>query len=197
MTIYSLYIFDRHCTCVYYQDWHRTKRPRPASSGALLPGVSNAVSGQSDSQAGQRASLTPTGGVVVALGNGELDRMDGPTSMSTLSFDEEAKLVYGVILSLRQMVKKIAVKDDTLSNYRTSTYKLHLYETMTGYKFVILTDPNAESLRFALRQIYTGPFLDYVVRNPLMVMDSKEQGIDNEYFRAAVDRFVRGLSMYN
>jgi len=134
---------------------------------------------------------------VVAMGNGELDRQDGPTSMSALAFDEEAKLVYGVIISLRQMVKKMAVKDDTLVSYRTSTYKLHVYETMTGYKFVILTDPNAESLRFALRQIYTGPFMDYVVRNPLMVMDSKEQGIDNEHFRAATDRFIRGLSMYN
>jgi len=133
----------------------------------------------------------------VGLGNGQLDRPDMLTSMSALSFDEEAKLVYGVILSLRQMVKKMAVKDDTLVNYRTSTYKLHVYETMTGYKFVILTDPNAESLRFALRQIYTGPFLDYVVRNPLIVMDSKEQGIDNELFRAATDRFVRGLSIYN
>ncbi|KZT59470.1 snare-like protein [Calocera cornea HHB12733] len=197
MTIYSLYIFDRHCTCVYYQDWHRSKRPRPASSGGILPGVSNAISGLSDTQGGQRSSITPSGGTVVAVGNGELDWPDTAGSMSALSFDEEVKLVYGIILSLKQMVKKMAVKDDTLVNYRTSTYKLHLYETMTGYRFVILTDPHAESLRFALRQLYTGPFLDYVVRNPLMVMDSKEQGIDNELFRAATDRFIRGLSMYN
>jgi len=44
MTIFSLYIYDRHCTCVYYQDWHRTKRLKPAvDGGGILPAVSRAV----------------------------------------------------------------------------------------------------------------------------------------------------------
>ena len=60
----------------------------------------------------------------------------------------------------------------------------------------MLSDPSADSLRFVLRQIYSGPFLEYVVRNPLVEMDSREQGIDNEYFRASVDRMVRGLSVF-
>jgi hypothetical protein len=81
-------------------------------------------------------------------------------------------------------------------NYRTSSYKLHLFETLSGYKFIILTDSSADSLRFVLRQIYSGPFLEFVVRNPLVEMDSKERGIDNEAFRAGVDRLVRGLSMF-
>ena len=87
-------------------------------------------------------------------------------------------------------------RDEQFTNYRTSTYKLHLYETLSGYKFVMLSDPNADSLRFILRQIYAGPFLEYVVRNPLMDMDSKEHGIDNDYFRMSVDRMVRGLSVF-
>ena len=61
----------------------------------------------------------------------------------------------------------------------------------------MLSDPNADSLRIVLRQIYVGPFLEYVVRNPLVDMDSKEHGIDNEYFRAATDRVVRSLSGYS
>lgn len=81
-------------------------------------------------------------------------------------------------------------------NYRTSTYKLHLYETVSGYKFIMLSDPNADSLRFVLKQIYSGPFLEYVVRNPLVQMDSKEYGIDNEYFRTSTDRMIRGLSVF-
>ena len=87
-------------------------------------------------------------------------------------------------------------RDEQFVNYRTSTYKLHLYETLSGYKFVMLSDPNADSLRFILRQIYAGPFLEYVVRNPIMDMDSKEHGIDNEYFRMSTDRMVRGLSVF-
>lgn len=73
---------------------------------------------------------------------------------------------------------------------------MHLYETISGYKFVMLSDSNADSLRFVLRQIYIGPFLEYVVRNPLVTMDSREYGVDNEYFRASVDRLVRGLSVF-
>ncbi|KAG5648486.1 hypothetical protein DXG03_003097 [Asterophora parasitica] len=118
-------------------------------------------------------------------------------SSTGLAFDEEAKLVYGVILSLRNMVKKLSGRDEQFVNYRTSAYKLHLYETPTGYKLVMLSDPNTDSLRFVLRQIYVGPFLEYVVRNPLVKIDSREHGIDNEYFRASIDRLVRGLSVFS
>ena len=61
----------------------------------------------------------------------------------------------------------------------------------------MLSDPVADSLRFVLRQIYSGPFLEYVVRNPLVTMDSKEHGIDNEYFRMSTDRLVRGLTVFH
>jgi hypothetical protein len=87
-------------------------------------------------------------------------------------------------------------RDEQFVNYRTSAYKLHVYETISGYKFVMLSDPAVPSLRITLRQIYVGPFLEYVVRNPLVQMDSREQGLDNEYLRASIDRLVRGLSVF-
>jgi len=218
MTIHSLYIYDRHCICVYYQDWHRTRRPKPAAEGGILPAVSQAVSPSphlaNTSSAvysgfgSPRNTLSSNTGVVVAV-NDMLSQapstplLQSPTSPSPvvltstgLAFDEEAKLVYGVILSLRNMVKKLSGRDEQFVNYRTSAYKLHVYETVSGYKFVMLSDPAAESLRFVLRQIYVGPFLEYVVRNPLVQMDSREYGIDNEYFRASIDRLVRGLSVF-
>ena len=57
-------------------------------------------------------------------------------------------------------------------------------------------DPALDPLRFVLRQIYSGPFLEYVVRNPLVDMDSRVRGIDNEYFRMSTDRLVRGLTVF-
>lgn len=62
---------------------------------------------------------------------------------------------------------------------------------------MLLSDPSADSLRFVLRQIHTGPFVDYVVRNPLVEMDSRERGIDNDQFRAAVDKHIRSLTMFS
>lgn len=215
----------RHCACVYYHDWHRTKQPRPAIEGGILLAVSRAVAprtvgttaASSSTFSSPRHTLSSTTGAVVAIGEGP-SLVNGPTTdgqkSNTLTFDEEAKLVYGVILSLRHMVKRLSrrcactpcitvsyqyfsmSRDEQFMSYRTSTYKLHLYETLSGYKFVMLSDPSAEGLRFTLRQIYSGPFVDYIVRNPLVPMDSREQGIDNEHFRATVDRMIRGLSVF-
>jgi len=95
------------------------------------------------------------------------------------------------------MIKKLSGKDEQFVSFKTSAYKLHLYETLSGYKFVMLSDPEAESLRTVLHSIYAGPFLEYVVRNPLVSMDSKERGIDNEYFRAATDRAVKSIPFYS
>lgn len=217
MTIFSLYIYDRHCNCVYYQDWHRTKRPRIAVEGGLLPAVSAAVYPRPEedttdstlSISTPRNTLSSASGVLIAV-NDDPPRTPLPPARSqsptpqhpqqlasaALTFDEEAKLVYGVVLSLRNLVKKLSGRDEQFVNYKTSTYKLHFYETPSGYKFVMLSDPSVDSLRFVLRQIYSGPFVEYVVRNPLAQMDSRERGIDNEYFRTSTDRMVRGLTVF-
>ncbi|KAG8760826.1 TRAPP subunit bet5, partial [Ceratobasidium sp. 423] len=86
-----------------------------------------------------------------------------------LPFDEEAKLVYGVLLSLRHMVQKLSGRpDEAFSSYTTAMYKLHYFETMSGYKFIMLTDPSADALRFILRQIYTGKCFFSASRECLM-----------------------------
>ncbi|KAH6910385.1 Sybindin-like protein [Coprinopsis sp. MPI-PUGE-AT-0042] len=222
MTINSLYIFDRrwflalehnrHCICVYYQDWHRTRRPKPSNEGGLLPGVSNAYappsinpSASSTGYDNPRGTLTPTTGTVIAVGDqpsvsGQAGVPVAPGVTSTgLAFDEETKLVYGVVISLRNMVKKLSGRDEQFTSYRTSAYRLHLFETPSGYKFVMLTDPKSETsaIRPVLKQIYLVGFLEFVVRNPLVKMDSREMGIDNDNFRSAIDRYVRGLTNYN
>nr|XP_031863064.1 uncharacterized protein CI109_001542 [Kwoniella shandongensis]KAA5530136.1 hypothetical protein CI109_001542 [Kwoniella shandongensis] len=201
MTIFSLYIFDRHCECIYYQDWHRTRSARPPPPPSFKAGVHRLPPPSSQAQHGNdnttttgresifsdnnnRSSLQSqingggSGGGMNGLGSG----VGGSSTRGPkgLPFDEEAKLVYGVILSLRNMVKKLSGREEAFTSYSTSQYKLHLYETITGYKFVLLSDPSSDSLRFVLRQLYVGPFVDYVVRNPLVVMDSREEGIDND-----------------
>lgn len=138
MTIYSLYIFDRylailsiitaidhdnrHCACIYYQDWHRVQRPKPAVAGNILLNVARAVTPQPTTTLSQveftspRNTLTYSSGVVVAIGEPSPSAPAVPAKtppvttapMSKLSFDEEAKLVYGVIFSLKNMVQKLS-----------------------------------------------------------------------------------------
>lgn len=80
-----------------------------------------------------------------------------------------------------------ARRDEAFIAYKTSAYKLHLFETMSGYKFILFSDPNVESLRFVLKSIYQTAFVEFVVRNPMIGMDSKisGRGIDNQAFRTA------------
>ena len=109
----------RHCTCIFYQDWHRTQRPKLAAENGILPGVSAAVTPKPRAgQEGQvKSTLNATTGVSITVNQG--GRPSAPnTAPSTpappsaanpgLPFDEEAKLVYGVIISLRTMVKKLS-----------------------------------------------------------------------------------------
>lgn len=84
--------------------------------------------------------------------------------------------------------------EDSFHSYSTSSYKLHYLHTPTSYHFVLITSPTQESLRFILRQLYTGPFTEWVVKNPMVDLDpSCGTGIDNVAFRAAVDKFVAGI----
>jgi trafficking protein particle complex subunit 1 len=101
---------------VYYHDWHRTKPPRVAHEGGILPAVSSQVypnsTGLVDSN--PRNTLMSSSGIVVAV-NDDVPRTPAPNATQQppppnagLPFDEEAKLVYGVVLSLRNMVKKLS-----------------------------------------------------------------------------------------
>jgi hypothetical protein len=117
-------VTKRHCACVYYQDWHRTKRPKPAVEGGIMPAVSRAVSPQpsvldptNHTFTSPRNTLSSNSGVVVAVSDmsqqlGSPFQTPAPAQpappQAGLPFDEEAKLVYGVILSLRNMVKKLS-----------------------------------------------------------------------------------------
>ncbi|ODN80667.1 hypothetical protein L202_02844 [Cryptococcus amylolentus CBS 6039] len=197
MTIYSLYIFDRHCDCVYYQDWHRTRPIRPPPPSSFKPGVHRIPSVPHPSD-NVRPSIFDENHNPRADGVSVQDRLGGGSGRAPkgLPFDEESKLVYGVLISLRSMVKRLSGRDEAFTSYSTPQYKLHLFESPTGYKFVLLSDPSSDDLRFVLRQLYVGPFLEYVVRNPLVKMDSREEGIDNDLFRGAVDRHMRGLTMF-
>lgn len=143
MTIYSLYIYDRytlselsypdiaslrtfnrHCTCVYYQDWHRAKQPKQAAEGGLLPAVSQLVypkkqdnlnTAAASTFNSPRNTLSSATGIIIAVNeeqqhNSQSSLTHSSQPQSTLPFDEEAKLVYGVVLSLRNMIKKISGK---------------------------------------------------------------------------------------
>ncbi|KAL4805986.1 Longin-like domain-containing protein [Aspergillus unguis] len=110
---------------------------------------------------------------------------------STRSQDDDAKLIFGTVFSLRNMVRKLGGEDDNFVTYRTSQYKLHYYETPTNIKFVMLTDVKSPNMRVALQQIYINLYVEYVVKNPLSPTEHPGGvGVNNELFEQALETFV-------
>lgn len=135
MTIYNLYIFDRHCQCIYFQKWaHKNSASSGSGSsnsisqtGSMIPGAMSSSSSRlgglttsstrfstsspasssinrSSTAAGSRGG----GGGDERLSQTQPNIMSGLAAGSVISIEEEAKLVYGVIYSLRNFVRKLS-----------------------------------------------------------------------------------------
>lgn len=87
---------------------------------------------------------------------------DSPGAAPVLSASsDDAKLVFGTVFSLRNMVRKLGGDDDAFISYRTGQYKLHFYETPANLRFVMLTDTGSASMRNVLHQIYINLWVEY------------------------------------
>ncbi|KAK9469317.1 Longin-like domain-containing protein [Lipomyces arxii] len=162
MTIYSFWIFDRHCDCIFYKDYKRPSR---------------------------RLQSKP-----------EVDKdkhRGGPaTGTSPLSVDDDAKLIFGSVFAIRNLITKLAGSKESFFAFKTSKYKLHFYETQTNLRFVMITDTEAEGVRPILEQVHAGLFVEYVIKNPLSPAEHSFGGVDNELFNLGLDRFLQPLAMF-
>lgn len=166
MAVYSFYIFDRHTQCIYSRKWAQ----RPLSS------ASKAVQRQSGAS---------------ALSNGP----DVPgVNRKALSSEDDAKLIFGTIFSLKRMVKSLGGDDDSFLSYRTGEYKLHYFETPTQLKFVMLTDTRIGNMRTVLYQIWANLYVEYVVKNPISPVEHTGGfGVANELFEGGLEGFISSI----
>lgn len=108
--IYSLFIFDRHCRCVYFQDWHRRLQSTANGSIAAVPPTpglpGQPLSNTTSSQIGRMNSLTSS--TLFSPSGNTMDTSQTSNPGSGLPVEEEAKLVYGVVYSLRNTVAKLS-----------------------------------------------------------------------------------------
>lgn len=193
--VYSLYIFDRHTECIYSKQWFQPAAPSaPATLPPSDPNHQQHLQIQQQQQqqhpqqtngASPIAATTTTTAVAA-------DRV--PAKPRRNKGADDAKLIFGTVFSLRNMVRKLGGDDDAFISYRTSQYKMHYYETPTNLRFALLTEPGALSMRNVLHQIYINLWVEYVVKNPLSPVEHKGgEGVRNEMFELGLDKFIRGL----
>ena len=113
---------------------------------------------------------------------------------SEMSRDEEFKLVFGMLVSLRSFSSKLSTKGGAqlVRGYRTSAYKMNYLETGTYLKFLLNTDPDAVGISELLRDIYS-TFVETAVRNPAVDL-SRE--VDSELFYSSLDDLVKAHHCY-
>ncbi|KAJ2055908.1 TRAPP complex subunit bet5 [Coemansia sp. S146] len=209
VVVYTIYIFDRHCECIFYTEWNRGRSPlsadrsaatavsgrsegskEPANTAHAVDGTGTHLSGDS-----QRPLVWPTTATSTA-------HRVSPESPRNIAMEEEAKLVYGVAFSTRNIINKLNSKDGPqggnpggFMSFATNTYRLHYYESPTGVKFILTTDIAAASMQPVLEMIYRNIYVEYVVKNPLFNVDPLASSpIENDYFRAVLNNYIREIS---
>ncbi|KAK4548424.1 hypothetical protein LTR36_009334 [Oleoguttula mirabilis] len=164
MSVYSLYIFDRHTECIYTKRWtdrHALPAIRSTAGGALSNGSSSTAN---DIPAATRRAM---------------------------KHSDDAKLIFGTIFSLRRMVRQLGGTDDQFLSYRTGEYKLHYFETPTQLKLIMLTDLHVGNMRTVLYQIWATLYVEYVVKSPLAPTEhASGVGVANELFEGGLERFI-------
>ncbi|KAK0673876.1 Longin-like domain-containing protein [Cercophora samala] len=177
MVVYSFYIFDRHTECIYSKSWLP-----PPSVSSHDPLTNPPTHPQHQQPPPHQPQQPPQSTTTTTL------------TLTQKQSSDNAKLLFGTVFSLRNMVRKLGGPDDAFISYRTAQYKLHYYETASSLRFVMLTDVSTLSMRNVLHQIYINLWVEYVVKNPLSPVEHKGgEGVRNELFELGLDQFVRGL----
>ncbi|KAH8363054.1 trafficking protein particle complex subunit 1 [Drosophila takahashii] len=112
------------------------------------------------------------------------------TKKSGITREEEAKLTYGMLFSIKSFVSKISPHDprEGFLYYKTNRYALHYLETPSGLKFVLNTDTTAINVKELLQQLYAKVWVEFVVRDPLWTPGTV---VTSELFQSKLDEFVR------
>lgn len=115
---------------------------------------------------------------------------------ANMAKDEEFKLMYGMLFSLKSFVTRISPSDprDSFVNYKTNRYKLHLYETKTGIKILLNTDVSVvNDVNDYLHNIYK-LYVDLVIKNPVSEIG---EPVESELFAEKLNSYIQSLTIFN
>lgn len=101
--------------------------------------------------------------------------------------DEERKLVFGMLFSLKDLSGKLSPLNAApggqpgdavncqLQAVKTKAFTMHHYESTTGLMLVLNADPETASQYQRLEYIYKNIWIEYIARNPVYAATRNEQ----------------------
>jgi type IV secretory pathway VirB6-like protein len=111
---------------------------------------------------------------------------------TNMSKEEEAKLLYGMIFSLKSFVNRLSpmVAKEGFLSYKTSAYRLNFFETVSSLKFILNTDneTSQSEIRELLSGIYRDVYVEYAAKSPMVVPGEM---ITSNLFRAKLVQYVQ------
>ena len=113
-----------------------------------------------------------------------------------ISQDEELKLMYGMVYSLKSLVGRLSpnTSRDGFLGFTTDKYRLNYYETPAGVKFILNTDHKVPDCRDMLQHVYAKIFVEFVVKDPLYESGSR---IVSELFYKKLDEFIQSQPFFS
>eukprot|EP00792_Barthelona_sp_PAP020_P013029 TRINITY_DN798_c0_g1_i1.p1 TRINITY_DN798_c0_g1~~TRINITY_DN798_c0_g1_i1.p1 ORF type:complete len:144 (-),score=29.45 TRINITY_DN798_c0_g1_i1:56-487(-) len=107
---------------------------------------------------------------------------------------EDDSLLAGMLFAVKFFVEAISPEDvDNFNTILTNGYKLHCYLAPTGYRFVLISKPNVQSLVFQLEKLYCEKFVTVVARNPAWTINTPITPENCPRFVQEIERWVNKL----
>eukprot|EP00386_Alphamonas_edax_P009551 GDKI01031377.1.p1 GENE.GDKI01031377.1~~GDKI01031377.1.p1 ORF type:complete len:145 (+),score=14.85 GDKI01031377.1:53-487(+) len=106
----------------------------------------------------------------------------------------EEKLISGLLFGIKGFTQKVSPMGQPGFNcITTPLFKLHYYETMSGYKLVFMTDPTVQSMVPHLQRIYSDIFLEHVIKAPGYTPGGQ---VASPSFQKELNSFVRSVPWF-
>lgn len=112
----------------------------------------------------------------------------------------QSKLLFGLLYSLKTIVSKLK-EGNELKSFVIGGFRIHFWESLTNFKFLLISDNSTDNLQAVLHSIYQKFFIKNVVFNPLSQIEFMElengnaltKLINNSNFINETDEYLLNL----
>lgn len=109
----------------------------------------------------------------------------------------EDRLIGGFIYTLQHFASQLsATHDGRFKSVQTRTYKLHYFETLTGFRAALMTsqDVATDFIQDVLSDFFTNVFIPFITRNPSFE-HVKGVFLNDPFFSKSVENYFRSKQL--